>query len=249
MESPGEPASDGEEDGARGAAVAHPLDNAIWSALTTRHAPLAEVKGRARRYPSDVSVFTAVDVLDDDGWAQLRALAGPSGRMALSRGTLPPAPPGWTEIIRARGHQMTVTGADLVEVDPVVVRPLTRADIGEVLALVALTRPGPFEERTIEMGRYWGHVDDDDRLLAMAGERMHLDGYTEISAVCTHPDARGRGLAAALTRHVALGIVERGETPILHVREGNDPARRLYQRLGFTDRRMVEFAFLETPPD
>ena len=227
----------------------HPLDNAVWWALSTRHAALAEVKGRARRYPADVSVFAGIDVLDDEGWEQLRALAGPSGRFALSRPHLPPSPPGWSQLRRARGHQMTLAADDLVEVDPIALRPLTRADIGEVLALVALTEPGPFEERTLEMGRYWGHVDDHDRLLAMAGERMHLDGHTEISAVCTHPDARGRGLAAALTRHVALGILERDETPVLHVREGNESAVRLYQRLGFTERRMVEFAFLETPPD
>ena len=122
------------------------------------------------------------------------------------------------------------------------------ADVGEALALVELTRPGPFAERTIEMGRYWGHLDAGNRLLAMAGERLHLDGHTEISAVCTHPEARGQGLAAALTRHVARAILERDETPFLHVAEGNDGARRVYERLGFRRRRTVEFAYLETPP-
>ena len=99
------------------------------------------------------------------------------------------------------------------------------------------------------MGRYWGHVDADDRLLAMAGERLHLTGFTEISAVCTHPDARGRGLAAALTRHVApRAILERGETPFLHVAADNDAALRVYERLGFRRRRTVDFAFVESPP-
>jgi predicted GNAT family acetyltransferase len=97
------------------------------------------------------------------------------------------------------------------------------------------------------MGRYWGHVDTENRLQAMAGERLHLDGHTEISAVCTHPDARGAGLAGALTRHVARAILERDETPFLHVADDNDGARRVYERLGFRRRRTVEFAYLETP--
>jgi predicted GNAT family acetyltransferase len=78
---------------------------------------------------------------------------------------------------------------------------------------------------------------------------MHLDGWTEISAVCTHPSAQGRGLAGALTRHAAAAILDRGESPFLHVRVGNESARRVYRRLGFTERRIVEYAYLTPPPD
>jgi predicted GNAT family acetyltransferase len=147
---------------------------------------------------------------------------------------------------------MTVSAAALepsfTTIDEPALRLLGPDDVGEVLALVELTRPGPFAERTMEMGRYWGHLDEHDRLLALAGERLHLDGYTEISAVCTHPDARGRGLASALTRQVALGILERGETPFLHVAVTNDAARLVYERLGFRLRRDLEVAWVESPP-
>ncbi len=230
----------------------HPLDNAVWHALATEHTSWAEVRGTARRYPSDVCVFHGVEVLDDRGWADLTALVGPSTGLALFRDAVPEAPDGWTVHYRGVGNQLTVTAAALeppvTTIDEPIFRRLTMSDVGEALALVELTRPGPFAERTLEMGRYWGHVDVDDRLLAMAGERLHLTGFTEISAVCTHPEARGRGLAAALTRHVALGILERGETPFLHVAADNDAALRVYERLGFRRRRTVEFAFVESPP-
>lgn len=230
----------------------HPLDNAVWAALTTRHATWAEARGSARRYPSEMCVFTGVDALDEAGWADLAELVGPSTGAALFRASVPEPPAGWTVHHRGRGHQMVVTAAALepsvATIDEAILRRLTLVDAGEALALVELTRPGPFGERTIEMGRYWGHFDADDRLLAMAGERMHLTGHTEISAVCTHPDARGRGLAAELTRHVATAILERSETPFLHVAEGNDAAHRVYERLGFRRRRTVEFAFVESPP-
>ena len=230
----------------------HPLDNAVWAALTNAQADLAEVVGRARRYPPDVSVWAGVDRFDEAAWADLEALVGPSTGLALFRAAVPDPPPGWVVHHRGASHQMTVSAAALepsfASIDGPVLRRLGPDDVGEVLALVELTRPGPFAERTMEMGTYWGHLDGHDRLLALAGERMHLEGYTEVSAVCTHPDARGRGLAAALTRQVALGILERGETPFLHVAAGNDAARRVYERLGFRTRRELEFAWVESPP-
>ncbi len=126
------------------------------------------------------------------------------------------------------------------------IRPLTHDDVGEMLALTSLTQPGPFLAGTIELGGYVG-VFDGEQLVAMAGERMHLPGHTEISAVCTHPDHRGRGLAGALTRRVAHTVVDRGETPILHVRAGNDDAIRVYERLGFTVRKTIEFFWYRAP--
>lgn len=123
-------------------------------------------------------------------------------------------------------------------------RRLTVDDVPQMLALVAATEPGPFRPRTIEMGRYYGHFDGA-RLVAMAGERLHLDGFTEISAVCTHPDARGRGLASGITGVVAEGIFERDEQPFLHVAENNAGALRVYEGLGFVRRRVVEFALIQ----
>jgi predicted GNAT family acetyltransferase len=115
-----------------------------------------------------------------------------------------------------------------------------------MLALVEMTEPGPFRRRTIELGDYFG-IFADGRLVAMAGERLQTPEYTEVSAVCTHPDVRGRGLASALTHHVATGILHRGQTPILHVAQTNVGAQRVYERLGFKVRTALEFVAVQTP--
>jgi len=117
--------------------------------------------------------------------------------------------------------------------------PLGTADTDEVMSLVELTEPGPFRPRTIELGAYVG-VRQAGRLMAMAGQRLHLPGWREISAVCTHPDARRQGLGAALTLWVAGHIREQGEEALLHVLATNESAVRLYEALGFEIRCTLE---------
>jgi ribosomal protein S18 acetylase RimI-like enzyme len=222
-----------------------PLDNLTWHALTTVHEPFAEVDGGARRYHPDVSVFAGAARLDDQAWSDLAALAGPGQPLFLFQGERPEPPAGWVVDGGGIGNQLVADDVAVVA-DAGAVR-LGAHDVEDMLALVEVTRPGPFRPRTVELGSYWGVRGDDGRLLAMAGERMRVPGWTEISAVCTHPDARGRGLAAALTARVAQGILERGDGAVLHVAEGNDGARRVYERLGFTFRRQVHFALLRPP--
>ncbi len=115
-----------------------------------------------------------------------------------------------------------------------------------MLALVKRTRPGPFVTRTIELGTYLG-VRDGDRLIAMAGERLHPPGFTEISAVCTDPDYRGQGLASRLVAAVVRGIRARDETPFLHLRVDNDAAHRVYAALGFQTRTFVSVMGVRAP--
>jgi ribosomal protein S18 acetylase RimI-like enzyme len=217
------------------------LDNAVWHSLRGRHAGLAEGRGRARRYPAELSVFGGVETLDDGGWADLAELVGPGGAAVLFRPDIPALPTGWHEARRGTGNQFVAwTLADLdVDGAPPIVN-LGPDDAERMLALATLTRPGPYALRTAELGSFVG-VYEDGELVAMAGERLVPEGYTEVSAVCTHPDARGRGLAALLTHRVAVRIQERGDVPFLHVAEGNDGARRVYERLGFAFRTPVAF--------
>lgn len=222
-----------------------PLDNAVWWALSSRHEPLAVVAGRARMYRRDVAAFAAVDSFDEESWGDLAKLVGPTRTCALFCASIPTTvPDGWNVKVRGRGRQMLVEGDQLRTVEQHDLRRLTTHDVPQMLDLVAATSPGPFRPATIEMGRYFGHFDGEG-LVAMAGERLRFDGYTEISAVCTRPDARGRGLASALTQHVASGVMERGERAFLHVAESNESARRVYERLGFTQRRLVDLAIME----
>jgi predicted GNAT family acetyltransferase len=110
-----------------------------------------------------------------------------------------------------------------------------------MLELVRRTEPGPFFPRTIELGRYLGFRSADGALIAMAGERLQPTGWTEISAVCTDPAHRGRGLADRLIRAVAAGVRQRGDQPFLHVAGSNVGAVRLYERMGFVIERDIYF--------
>lgn len=129
-------------------------------------------------------------------------------------------------------------GADVVELDA--------ADVPQMLDLVAQTQPGPFWPRTLELGTYLG-IRDGGALVAMAGERLRPPGWTEISAVCTAPEARGRGHAARLVSALVARILTRNERPFLHVAETNTGAIALYERLGFASRKRVTFRGFRTP--
>jgi ribosomal protein S18 acetylase RimI-like enzyme len=224
----------------------HVLDNLIWHSLTTTHAHLAQGDGVARRYHPDVAAFAAIERSDDAGWAALADLIGP-GESLLVSGPLGIEPPAdWERLGGGAGYQMVL--GDLVDVpipDGVITR-LRAEHVPQMMALVEIAQPGPFRKRTIELGEYLG-VFEDGELIAMAGERLQTPAFTEVSAVCTHPSARGRGWAAALSHRVATGILARGQTPLLHVRKSNEPARRVYERLGFSIRMETDFLALRTP--
>jgi len=220
------------------------LDNAVWHSLAGAHRSFAEQVGAAARYDPDVSVFAALGDDTATGWRDLEAVVGSSGIAVLFRAEIPEPPTRWTRLDGGRGHQMVL--GELAPVDIPDARPLEVDDVGEMLALVELTKPGPFSVRTIQLGGYVG-VFDGGQLVAMAGERLAPPGFREISAVCTHPDFRGRGLAAGLTALVAHRILERGERPFLHHASDNDPARRVYEALGFEFRRQVVFRAFGAP--
>ncbi|MER5795569.1 GNAT family N-acetyltransferase [Streptomyces sp. NPDC001980] len=222
----------------------HVLDNPARASLTGPHVLFAERRGRILRYPVDVSPWLALpDDPDADDWADLAALAGPGAEVPLPgyRGELPE---GWELTMNIAGVQLVDEGMDAVP-EPAAVR-LGPADVPEILDLVERTRPGPFLPRTIELGTYLG-IRREGRLIAMAGERLHPPGWTEISAVCTDPAHRGEGLATRLIRAVAYGIRERGETPFLHTGAENTTAIRLYESLGFRLRRRTAFVAARVP--
>ncbi|TQE28149.1 GNAT family N-acetyltransferase [Streptomyces ipomoeae] len=222
----------------------HVLDNPALASLTGPHAHFAERRGRVLRYPVDVSPWLALpDEPGPDDWADLTALAGPGTEIAV------PAysggfPAGWEVTFDLAGVQLVDDGI-AAEPDDEAVR-LGPADVPEMLDLVARTQPGPFLPRTVELGTYLG-IRRGGALIAMAGERLHPPGWTEISAVCTDPAFRGKGLATRLIHAVAHGIRERGETPFLHTAATNTGAIRLYESLGFRLRRTTRFMAARTP--
>ena len=228
------------------------LDAPVWHSLIGPHAHFALARGRARRYPAAVSPFAAVESLDEDALLDLAALTPAGEAVAMFAPEQPLPLVGWTRLMRLDGRQMVCERSVAPPArEP---SPLGPADVELILGLTKRADPGPFEPRTIEMGRYVGFKDPAGRLLAMGGERMHPAGYTEVSGICTAPEARGQGLAEAIVRAVASGIQTRGEIPFLHVRIGSPTERTavaLYERVGFTERRLIALDVVQprTPTD
>ena len=209
----------------------HPLDRPIWSALTTRQAGFSFGDALARRFDPEVGPFAAIgedDAAHLDALSALIAVRGPV--VLLQRGEIP-RPSGTRTTIDAPGVQLVLDRLAPVAASVDLV-PLRAADAPEMLALARLTKPGPFGPRTHELGGFLG-VKVDGRLVAMAGERMKPDGFTEVSGVCTHPDHRGHGYAAMLSTAVTERLMARGEVPFLHAYASNAAAIALYERLGF----------------
>jgi ribosomal protein S18 acetylase RimI-like enzyme len=221
------------------------LDNPAYGALCGPHARLAQVRGRARRYPADVAPFLALPSPPTaQDWRDAAALVAP-GSYVAGRYDGAELPDGWRAVQALDLVQMVeerVTGVDCAEASP-----LGTADVPEMLELVALTEPGPFLSRTVELGDYLG-IRRDGALVAMAGERFHLDGWTEISAVCTKPDHRGQGLASLLVGALIAGIRRRSERAFLHAMSTNTGAIRLYEALGFRVRQTATLTVVMREP-
>lgn len=211
--------------------MTHPLDHAVWNALTSRQAHLAVKEGPALRFDPAYARFAAVQA--GEAAVRLVPLAARTGPLALFEAD-PVCPPGLKVIDRIDCVQMTCEALTPGGRD-VAFEPLGDADGPEMLALAQLTQPGPFLEKTHLLGPFIG-VRREGRLIAMAGVRLDLDGFTEVSGVCTHPDHRGQGLAGVLMRAVVQTILARGDTAFLHARAGHDATIAFYETLGFRAR-------------
>jgi len=219
----------------------HPLDHPIWTALTTRHRSLAEGGALARRYPPVIAPFAAMADASPESYAALAALMAPGDQAVLFTSD-PLAPPESFAIMAARSmDQMMGMPVEAAPAADIVV--LGSADVPAMMELTELTRPGPFSLRTHELGIFLG-IRIDGRLVAMTGARMRPGRYTEMTAVCVHPDYRGRGYAQLLLAAVSRKLVAQGEIPFLHVFSDNDSAVALYRRQGMELRRRLHATVL-----
>jgi ribosomal protein S18 acetylase RimI-like enzyme len=218
-----------------------PLDNPVWSSLTTRHAHLAQGAPPAVRYPPAFSSLCGVAAADPAHLADVLALAEVGDDIAVTVVEVPALPPNWEVLQRLRLVQMIRQDRTPLPEGGPEISPLTTVDIDAMLALVELTHPGPFRRRTNELGTFVG-VRVGGRLLAMAGERMWIGDFREVSGVCTDPEAQGRGFARALMARVVNRMLRAGQTPFLHAASTNERAIATYEGLGFV--RRTEFALL-----
>jgi ribosomal protein S18 acetylase RimI-like enzyme len=213
------------------------LNNPAYAALSGPHARFAEASGRALRYPADVAPFLGLPTEPAErDWRDAAELVPPGTEAAVIRGAVS-IPQAWK---RTRSFEVVqLIGEHVNGIDEPEAISLGLADVSEMLALVRETNPGPFLTRTVELGDYVG-IRRGDRLIAMAGERLHLEGWTEISAVCTAPNDRRQGLASRVVNALIAGIERRSERAFMHVLATNTSAIRLYEALGFRPRRCLK---------
>jgi ribosomal protein S18 acetylase RimI-like enzyme len=222
----------------------HILDNPAWNALISGNKYLSNGNDQVKYFNKEVSPFAA---LKENSVGNFRLLyeALPADRIILFITPVEIKIPGPWKVLRyIKGLQMVCdTG---VEQDKVQLQlmPLTDQHVVQMRALTKLTNPGPFESRTIDFGHYYG-IFDDDKLVAMAGQRLHVLDYAEISAVCTHPDYASKGYARQLLLHQIHRIKAASNIPFLHVRYDNQRAIKIYESLGFSTRRAVYFYVLK----
>ncbi|KQW77302.1 hypothetical protein ASC89_19105 [Devosia sp. Root413D1] len=215
------------------------LDDPAWHALTTDQAALGQRNGAAARFRAELTPIGGLARYDAEAFAELRPLVAPEDAVGLVSATHYRVPADWEVLQAVPVFQMVCEAAQPIpDIVPV---QLTAADAEAALELATATEPGPFRAGTLGMGRYFGLRSEDGRLMGMTGERMQLGQLTEVSAVCTWPEFRGRGLAKALVSYVSALIAADGRVPFLHVKTENAGAIALYEKLGFAVRKELTF--------
>jgi predicted GNAT family acetyltransferase len=211
--------------------------NPVWHALRTKHRSFAVTAGDACRYPADVAPFAAVAASSAEALRELASLLGPEESVWIFDEEAPSAPE--INLLETLKCLQMVLPDEVTPPEPAMelVR-LSAADAPEMVALTTLAFPGFFRSRTYQMGTYFG-LRVDGELIAMSGERLMLDGFPEVSGVCTHPAHRGKGYAASLIWEVVREHRRNGDVSWLHVAASNQRAIDLYHRMGFVTSRVV----------
>lgn len=221
----------------------HLLYNPVYNALITRDQHLGNCIGKVAYFDENVSPFAGFQDEYENGFADLHHLLPAGRKIVYAIPTETTIPPDWEKIVHMPGLQFVYQGP-LVDGEFPSIIPLNEKYIPQMMELTKLTKPGPFGTRTIDFGFYHG-VFENDKLVAMAGQRMHVANYTEISAVCTHPDHTGKSYAYALLKQQLQLIQGQGKQAFLHVRADNQRAIALYERLGFVQSRPMHFYFIK----
>jgi ribosomal protein S18 acetylase RimI-like enzyme len=220
------------------------LRNPVYNSLLYNDGRLGFGTEKVAWFNEAVSPFAGFEEGYDKGFSDLYNLL-PAGRNILFATPLSIAPPkDWRLLHEIKGLQF------LYEGDAVAGQPsfhptlLEQEHVERMMQLAALTKPGPFGPRTIEFGHYYG-VFENEQLVAMTGQRLHVQNFTEISAVCTHPDHLGKGYASALVQHQMNLFLRHQQIPFLHVRADNQRAIAVYERLHFKVQGAMNFYFLK----
>lgn len=224
--------------------MTHVLDNPAWNALSSGNKNLSNGNGKAKYFPKEVSPFVGMEENTPENFEILHDIVPAESISAVISPCEIVIPGSWKTVDFLKVQQMICeTPAEQISGDEPLI-PLSDQHIPAMLALTKLTVPGPFASRTIDFGHYVG-IFNGDQLITMAGQRMHPYEFAEISAVCTHPDFTGRGLAKQLLSHHIRRIRETGGIPFLHVKSENARAIKVYEAMGFKARREMSFYIIK----
>ncbi len=215
----------------------HKLDNPVWYSLAETHQPFSVDYTIARFYHPDYCPFGGFEATDNisnqvdeyatlvDNFYVVGNKPQLSDRLALHK-----------ELVCL---QMIIDNKIDIELKEEVIL-LTNEHANALFQLVNLVQPGYFKTKTALLGNYFG-IFKGEELVAVAGERMKMHDYTEVSAIVTHPNYTGLGYAKQLIAHAVNNIFDQGSIPYLHVVEANMGAIKLYEKLGFVTRRKMSF--------
>ena len=221
--------------------MTHPLDNPVWNALSSKLNHFNLGNDLLKYFPPEVSPFIALKDWNEEDIQHLITYIPQNRSFSVLLHKEIRLPGSFEMIFKLPLYQMHSTNFKPYYSTEISIRPLTIADVPQMLSLTDLTKPGPFYQKTIEFGNYYG-IFNEEELVAMAGERLQMDGYTEISAICTKPEHQGKGYAAHLFSQAAERILQNACIPFLHVRTDNLRAIELYKRSGFEIRTDIHFA-------
>jgi len=210
----------------------HILDNPVWNALISSNSDMAIGNDLAKLFPADIAPFAGLNDFSRASFSALYDLLPCDRTVVIVTAKKVEIHHSWnlidqTILFQMTGEDIGPSGGNYKNIIS-----LQQDHVSQMIALTQLTNPGPFLKRTIEFGDYTG-IFNNDQLVAMAGQRMHINQYVEISAVCTHPDHFGKGYGTALINNQADRIISEGKVPFLHVRKDNANAIKLYRHLGF----------------
>jgi ribosomal protein S18 acetylase RimI-like enzyme len=222
----------------------HVLDNPAWNALISGNKHLSNGNQQVKYFDKEVSPFVALKENSTDNFRILYELIPHNGPVLFITTVEMEIPGPWKVLHVIKGFQMVYEGPELSACTNPELVPLTGEHVHQMLAITKLTNPGPFAEKTIDFGHYYG-IFEGTQLVAMAGQRLHIFEYAEISAVCTHPDHTGKGYARQLLLHQLHRIKAASNIPFLHVRYDNERAIKVYESLGFVTRKEIYFYVLQ----
>lgn len=213
----------------------HPLDNPIYHALISGHQSISKGTAAVKYYVETIAAFAGLKENSAENLAVLYQISPADSVFVIFSKNQFQIPQQWQLLMHIDMYQLVYDSKEIPMINQKNWMDLSIKHVPEMKALVELTKPGPFLDRTIEFGNYTG-IFQQDQLVAMAGHRFNPAPYREISAVCTHPNHLGQGYAFAILQEQIKRILLRNEIPFLHVKSDNDAAVKLYQKLGFVIR-------------